>query len=124
VYIRFIIPTIHEDSRKPTGVFQAAYALRDSGELGAEELQDLRAQLDWFNKNLHIPRNGIHARAIFWFSSASLVCTRRVWRLVQTLRKHHRHVEMVKSAAPGRIVYRDGHQVAAMPVRPRHKKKR
>jgi hypothetical protein len=121
MYLRFVIPGQDADSRQPQGVFRTAYELLDSGALDRDAFARVRAELDWFVKHLPIPQQNIHPRAIFWFRSDAKECTRRIWDLVHLLREHGRVVEMKKTSAPGRIIYRDGLQVGAMPLRPKHK---
>jgi hypothetical protein len=55
MYLRFATTRIDEDSRKPQGVFVAAYLLLDSGELTSDEWKRAREILDWFNKHLPHP---------------------------------------------------------------------
>ena len=55
MYLRFVTTRIDEDSHKPQGVFVAAYALMDSGELPPDERKRVREILDWFKENLPTP---------------------------------------------------------------------
>jgi hypothetical protein len=54
-------------------------------------------------------------RAVFLFKSDAIECTRRIWDLVHALRELDVHVEMQVFEKPGRIVYEDALQVAALP---------
>ena len=119
MYIRFVISRQNEDSRQFEGIFKAAYRLLDGATLDSAEWQLLRADVDWFVKNLPVPKHRPHPRAIFWFRSEATECTRRAWEMVQLLRLHGENVEMIKSRSPGRIVYFDGMQAAAIPSRRR-----
>jgi hypothetical protein len=115
-WLRFATTRIDEDSRKPEGVFTAAYNLLESGELSPEEWQRLRETLIWFSKNLPTPPESFNAgRAIFWFQPNARNCLDRVWDMVELLRQHSYHVTVYKCRGLGNICYRDKYQVAAYP---------
>jgi hypothetical protein len=114
-YIRLVTPDRDEDSRQPRGLFSAAYELLHSGELEADDWRRLRDDVDWFVANLPAPKKAPHKRAIFWFRSSADECVRRAWEMVQLLRLHGHQIEMVKCSDPGRIVFHDDFQVAALP---------
>jgi hypothetical protein len=61
-----------------SGVFVAAYRLREEGVDVSSELDDV---LDWFERNLRVPRPMTDA-AICWFRGVASPCTQRVWQLV------------------------------------------
>jgi hypothetical protein len=115
-WLRFATTRIDEDSRKPEGVFAAAYTLLESGDLSSEEWQHLREILNWFSKNLPTPPESFNAgRAIFWFQPNARDCLDRVWDMVELLRQHGYHVTVYKCPSLGKICYRDKFQVAAYP---------
>ena len=69
-FVRFSVKQVDEDSRKPQGVFGAAYALLDYGDLELNEREQLRTILEWFSEHLPSPPEDFYAsRAIFWFKS-------------------------------------------------------
>src|SRR5690349_2035760 len=106
MYLRFVITAIDEDSHKPQGVFIASYELLDSGDLSKEEWSELREALDWFRKHLPTPPESFEAcRAIFWFRSEAKESIRRIWELVEILRRHGKHVEVLKCRHLGNILY-------------------
>jgi hypothetical protein len=116
MFMRFVTTRIDEDSHKPQGVFAAAYALLDSGELKTDERKRIQAILDWFSKNLpHPPEDFYAGRAIFWFKSGAKESIKRIWELVHLLREHDHHVEVHKCRRLGNITYQDAFQVAAYP---------
>lgn len=118
MFMRFVIPQIHEDSRRPKGVFAAAHELLESGDLGTDELKDVREVLAWFNQNLpHPPEFFAVSKAIFWFKSDATESINRIWSLVNLLRLHGYFVEVQKYRELGNIVYEDDLQVAAIPSR-------
>ena len=116
MFLRFAITQIDEDSRKPQGVFVAAYALLDSCELDSEESKRLRELLDWFSENLPNPPEDFYAsRAIFWFKSSAHESVNRIWELVQMLRLHGYHIQVYKSRRLANVSYEDEFQIAAYP---------
>jgi hypothetical protein len=116
MFLRFVTTRIDEDSRKPQGVFAAAYLLLDSGDLNPNEWQQVRQILDWFEKYLPHPSKNFSAnRAIFWFWSNADESIKRIWELVHLLRLHGYYVEVYKCRRLANICYRDQFQVAAYP---------
>src|SRR5579864_1131836 len=97
MYLRFTTTLVDEDSHKPEGVFSAAYALLDSGDLDSDEWKLLREILNWFNENLpHPPKKFSAGRAIFWFRSTAHESINRVWEMIHILRAHDRHIVVYK----------------------------
>ena len=116
MFLRFVTTRIDEDSRKPQGVFAAAYLLLDSGDLNPNEWQQVREILDRFEKYLPHPSKNFSAnRAIFLFWSNADESIKRIWELVHLLRLHGYHVEVYKCRRLANICYRDQFQVAAYP---------
>lgn len=116
MYIRFTIKEIDDDSRKPQGVFSAAYALLDSNELDPIESKQLREALLWFEDNLLRPSDNLYAsRAIFWFKSHAHESIDQIWELVNLLKLHGHFIEVHKCRSLGNIAYNDKFQVAAYP---------
>jgi hypothetical protein len=108
MFVRFSVTQVDEDSRKPRGVFSAAYALLDHGDFGSNEREQLRAILD--------PPDDFYAsRAIFWFKSNAHKNISRVWELVYLLRAHDHHIDVYKCRRLSNISYEDEFQVAAFP---------
>jgi hypothetical protein len=121
-YLRFAVGHIHEDSHQQLGVFQAAYQLRNGGGCGSDAGAMLNPLLRWFGENLHAPE--VTCRAIFWFKSDAAPCIGRIWEMIHVLTSHDHGVWMMRSDAPGRIVYEDDFQVAAVPYRDRRWRRR
>ena len=116
MYLRFVTTRIDKNSHKPQGVFQASYALLDSGDLTRDQWEYVRGMIIWFNANLPTSPNKVDARrAIFWFKSSAKENIRKVWELVHALREHGHHVEVHKCRRLGNIVWEDDFQVAAFP---------
>ncbi len=116
MYLRFTTLKIDEDSKKPQGVFTAAYRLLESGDLSALEWKHLRDILDWYKANLPLPPKKFEAsRAIFWFRTGAAENISRMWELVAILQAHDIPVIIHKCRHLANISYRDDLQVAAYP---------
>jgi hypothetical protein len=73
---------------------------------------------EWFNENLTVPRlKERHWRALFWFRTESSEMLTKVWPLVNLLNELDVYVHKLRTEIPGRIIYSDPHQVAAIPKR-------
>jgi hypothetical protein len=125
MYLRFILPEKHPDTGVETGVFEAAYALKREGALAPMEREELEGLLRWFGDELPVPTRfnrtkskGHYRRAakgISWLKASAKRHVERTHRLAQILRDHGHHVDMIKSANPGYVVYEDDHQIVAEP---------
>jgi hypothetical protein len=112
-YLRFAVNSIHSVSREQLGVFQAAYGLRDSGRLARRDLVRLREVMQWFCRNLKGP--DVDGRAIFWFRFDAQECIEQIWEMIRLLKRYDYTVWMMRSEPPGRTVYSDAYQIAAVP---------
>jgi len=115
-YIRFVVPRRNEDSHRRAGVFTAALRHKRSPDLDPSLRARLASLLDWFADHLHAPSLE-EPRAVFWFHGRRNACTRRIWELAWLLYELGEHPRLLKARRPGYVVYRDRHQVAAMPFR-------
>jgi hypothetical protein len=97
------------------GIFGASYWLIEGKVLLDAEEASLQSDLAWFSSHLPSPKLGIHGwKAMFWFRDNAATLP-RVWNIVHPLRNHGIHVELIATQRPGKVVYRDEHQVAAIP---------
>lgn len=118
MYLRLVITRRDEKSSRKLGVFQPAYGLLDGGMLPESEHEDLADLLDWFERYLPLPdRSKLEPRSIFWFRPDAHWLIRKIWGIVDILRRNDFHVELLKTARPGYIRYQDPFQVAATPFR-------
>ncbi len=116
MYFRFTTLKIDENSKRPQGIFTAAYRLLESGDLSAAEWKHLREMLDWYKANLPVPPKNFKAsRAIFWFRTSAEENIRRMWELVAILRAYNHPVNVYRCRHLANISYRDELQVAAYP---------
>jgi hypothetical protein len=92
MFIRFTIGRPDERSGSDEGLFTVAYRESNSASLA-------------------------NRRAICWFRESSKEVVSKAFELVVFLRERGYHVETHRSQTPGILVYEDGHQVAAKPLR-------
>jgi hypothetical protein len=117
MFLRFTIHREDSETGFAQGIFGAAYDLRDSGELEPHEIEWVDEILDWFKRHLPVPnrfrRKGSHG--LCWFKAEAGEPLRRIWELVAFLEYREIPVRLHKTRDPGLRVYRDAHQVVAVP---------
>ena len=122
MFLRFTLLDQDRESGRKRGVLVAAHELRDGDALNADEHRVLQEALRWFNQNLHVPaclKSPENRRALSWFKSDAEAPLARMWALVGILKAHDFQVELHKTLTPGHIIYEDGWQIVAKPVRGR-----
>ena len=122
MYLRFVILRHDAGSHRRQGVFQAAFSLRDSGELAGHELEWMADELEWLGTHLPAPavlREDGRLRALSWFKPSAADAIARVRSLAALLDEHGNTVEQITSRDPGTTVYEDDWQVVAFPPRRR-----
>jgi len=125
MFIRFASLRIDRDSGRELGVFHTAYRLKRSGLLDEFEYEQLDALMEDFEINLDIPscyvdrslRRSRKYAAICWFKPQSRRFTRGLWTLVDFLKRQGIAMRQWRTELPGRVLYEDEHQVAAVPFR-------
>jgi hypothetical protein len=122
MFVRFVIGKQDEQSHSRQGVFQAAFFLRDTGQLERHEEDWLEGELKWLRMHLKSPAclraSGNH-RALSWFHPRARVAIRKVRSIAALLEEKGIFVNMVTTRDPGTIIYEDGLQVVAKPHRKR-----
>lgn len=77
---------------------------------------------DWFKKNLKVPK--VHSSnsnqyakplSISWFKSSAAEHIEKMRQYTQILEAHNVRVKQISTERPGKIVYEDDYQVAAIP---------
>ncbi len=116
MFLRFAINDRDGNSRREKGVFTALYGLADKHILSDYELTWFDEQESRFRK--HLKRlQGIkdHPPAILWFKDTAPEQISRMRALCALL--EHKDIAIVyfETLRPGRILYEDEHQVAAIP---------
>ena len=115
-FIRFQTDLRAPHGRSPLGLFYSTCRLTESRELPdyAEEL--LEESLQWFNQNLPVPRLASReGRCLFWFRTDARELIEQVWTLVALMNEEGLYVHHRTTSRPGKIVYADDHQIAAIP---------
>ncbi len=120
-YIRFQTQLRCCNTGRPAGIFAAAGYIEDRGTTPQLTRDQLREVLTWFNHNMPVPAlEDFDWRCLFWFRSKSQSLVSRLWELVHLLEDEGVFVTKVRTHQPGLIVYRDEHQVAAVPPKRKH----
>lgn len=98
------------------GVFQAAIALRDAWDTEPCLSDELRCALKWFDQELPAP-DDVDCRAVFWYRSDADGFIRATWRMAALIQAGGSVVYPITCKYPGKIVYMDDFQVAAVPTK-------
>lgn len=114
-FVRLAVPAWHWGTDEGQGIFRVAGHIQENVRLGEEQEKKLAATLRWFNKRLPVPRV-FDPRALFWFKFSAVECRRRVMHLARLLREMGVGIVITETNAPGKVVYADEFQVAAVPV--------
>jgi len=124
MFVRFVILERDEESRCLTGVFTAAFDLRDRGLLDANAVGRFEVLRQWFNLRLPVPDRfarsrgrQAHRQAVCWFKADALEHLGKVRELTTLLGRHGLQVRRLRSERPGYVLYEDEFQVAAVPFR-------
>lgn len=120
--VRFCLLRHDAYSHSPQGVFQAAFELRDSGQLEPYEEEWLERDMAWLRMHLPAPeclRDDDNHRAICWFKPTASHAIDKVRGIVALLDSRDVVVRMITTANPGSVVYEDRWQVVAKPWRGR-----
>lgn len=121
-YIRFVVPSLDEDSQQELGVFHAIGNLRDSGKLDPHEEDEHEHIGHWFDENLKRPTRLTASKppfyrkknkAISWFKNSAHEHIARVRSLVAILEHHGISVRMLRTQRVGYVVYEDEYQIVA-----------
>lgn len=121
MYLRFQTKIPDGQSGRPTGILVAAAHLRDSNRISMADEKWLREYLDYFNQHLKVPaclKNPKNRRAISWFKEGSSMID-RVWNLKTFLEEQDIFIDVISTRSTGSVIYEDGHQVVAIPLRKR-----
>ena len=124
-FVRFVISDLHPDSGVRNGLFDLAYALRDSDDVLEEHRQLLADHLAWFAKNLAKPKRfnrssskGYYRRAtkgIAWFRDSAGDHIARMHEMKRIAELYGHTVEVILEERVGYLVYEDEAQVVAEP---------
>ena len=110
-YLRF---AVRQASGEMVGLFQSSALVKEDPGVPPAALSQARRTFRWFNRHLAVPQR-LPTSAVCWFRADATDCVDRVRTLVEVYRLAGHTVWMLATRSPGRVVYRDDHQVAAIP---------
>jgi hypothetical protein len=119
-FFRFEVVWYSGGRKRALGVFRSAGYAEQEGEEHAGDERALRAVLRWFDRNLRAPRRLRRVAAIFWFRphvAGETEIWARIVELARLLCRYGYYVEVARTTRPGKIVYHDETQIAAVPFR-------
>jgi hypothetical protein len=110
-FLRFVVerPRVGK-----VGLFRWSRSVDGAADVPAAAQSVLRATFRWFNANLPVPRR-LPRNAICWFRADANESLARLRTLVEIYRLVGYPVWVQATRNPGRVVYRDEYQVAAVP---------
>ena len=109
-FLRFVV---ERPSIGRVGLLRSS-CIDNANDLPAATRSELRAVLRWFDANLPVPRR-LPRSAVCWFRADADESLQRLRVLVEIYRLMGYPVWMQATRNPGRVVYRDEYQVAAVP---------
>ena len=122
MYLRFQTKVPDPASGRPRGVLVAAALLRDSNGISMADEAWLREYLSYFNEHLKVPaclREWENRRALSWFKEGSKMID-KVWALKAFMEEQDVFIDVIITRMPGSVIYEDGHQIVAKPLKARH----
>ena len=120
MFVRFTLNRQDERSGSREGIFSVAYREAQNRALADYERAWLEELLEWFKRKLKIPRpvrEDRNRRAICWFREDAKEVVAKAWELAVFLKERGYHLDVERTDSPGIVVYDDGNQVAAKPLR-------
>jgi hypothetical protein len=122
MYVRFVTPLIHPNSRVEVGFFRASWYLYRNG-CPDWILTELREQFDWFNEHLPMPgRIGRHFKrrnsiwGICWFDPHAAEAISRARYCAWLIGEGGLPVRTIKTAGQREVIWRDAHQIVSKPT--------
>jgi hypothetical protein len=109
-YLRFVVQL---RNRRFIGLFRSS-ELVETPDLLPSVASALRSQYEWFNRHMHVPR-GLPKGAVCWFRSDAIAHLEKVRDIAEVYRLAGYQVWMHATTTPGKIVYSDAMQIAAVP---------
>ncbi len=119
-FFRFVVVQQHGEKKKHLSIFVTVERIIKSHAMTYDDERALRELERWFDKNLVSPKRFDRAAAIFWFKPHVAGAT-ALWEksiaLAELLEKYGYRLEIVSTSRPGKIVYDDDVQIAAVPFK-------
>jgi hypothetical protein len=114
-FIRF---AIEYSNGTRIGLFQSNLLIEDNNGIPDSMKSALRQSFDWFNRHMRVPRR-LPRNAVCWFRASARSHVAQMRTLTEIYRAAGLTVVMQSTATPGRVVYQDEVQIAAVPYRDR-----
>ncbi|MEZ5471179.1 MAG: hypothetical protein R3E90_05315 [Marinicella sp.] len=122
VFIRFVVEIRDQESHEYKGLFNAMDELLESNELFDWEDKKQEEIYLWFKKNLKVPHvqsseSNYYAKpkAISWFKDSAKQHIEKMRQYAQILQSHEYSVLQLITDRPGKVLYEDDYQIAAIP---------
>jgi hypothetical protein len=96
------------------GLFRSMHLLESDDSIPSSVQSQVRSTLRWFNLHVPVPKK-LPRSAVCWFRGDSVDTIDRLWVLIEAYRMSGHAVLMQGARDPGRVVYHDDYQVAAIP---------
>jgi len=120
MYLRFQGRIKNKRADSYLGIFQIAYELRDSELLETHYEVELLKNIKWLKTHLKSPKELNQAenfRALSWFNSRATEPLKRIRAIKLILEEYGYIIDILKTNQPGNIIYEDGWQVVAKPLK-------
>ena len=125
MYIRFVTGLTDPDTGLEEGIFQSAADVLYGYWITESWLRtEILRSLDWFNEHLERPSrlNGMSRRrrgqfGMCWFRPEARHHIREAHHMAWLISEAGRPTRLVRAVHPGEIVWRDDHQLVAVPNR-------
>jgi hypothetical protein len=122
-YFRYCSDYVSPYTNQPYGIFIAVWHLIRDKKATAEDEAIYWAARKWFESNLPIPpfyTDGNPEKALTWFKDTAIdsVIVRELEIYKRIAEKYGTRIILVSSEDPGRIIYEDEHQIAAIQTKP------
>ena len=119
-YVRFQSQLDCKGTSSKLGVFQIAFRVRDAHETSVHDANEISRHIEWLKDHLYSPDlEEDQFRAIFWFKQTAHEPMKRIWAIKPYLEAYGYWIDLITTWDPGRLVYEDGWQVAALPPKRR-----
>lgn len=126
MYLRFVQMNVVEGMKVRSGIFSAAYALREARNVDLHTHTQLEELLAWFRQNLAIPSRftrssskGAHRRSVTyglsWYKPSARQHLDKSYELSSLLRQSGYFIEVLKTTRLGYVLYEDEYQIVAEP---------
>jgi len=126
MYLRFVTLETNRRSHVAQGLFGSAYDLHDADHLEEHEAIWFKGVVGWFERNLKVPKrydldlrydSKAYDKVVYWFRAEATEHVRAMREVATMLGHHGIPHRVLRTDKPGIIVYRDEHQVGAIPFR-------